>query len=260
MLLVRDWLPNSAIVGNEVRSVLEAIIEGWSQYWFGLRTLSVKTISSNSSKPVSRNPTAEWKRFGDGVYIDWSEHTQMGLVRCALDAHSDMSASSEEDKKLLRSFAFKVAKDLIQRLDQKLKFGSVVDNIENLQSNDSPSYLEEGVNFLIEGDTLSTRFAVTLETSSLARVRKQACAPFKPKPLQSFNLLEALKPSSVDFILPIGAAHMSAREFQGLSLGDVVILDHPVSSPLSLVSHLTERSLLSAQMSSNGENLVLTAI
>jgi Type III flagellar switch regulator (C-ring) FliN C-term len=259
MLQSRDWLPNDAVAGAEVRSALETVIEGWSLHWFGERSLSIATMRGHAAGWVPSHSRAEWMNFGDGIHLDWSERTQMGIARHALDARPDMNAHSDDDRKLLNSFAFRIAKDLVQRLDQELKFGSVVSVLEDLQPSTDPFCPTGGVDLLIAADGAVPSIAVALETSALVPVRKATCAPFKAQVLEAFDLVGALGPSRIDFSIPVGAAQMSARELHGLAPGDVVILDHPVDRPLSLVSQATARPLFTAALNSDGQNLILTA-
>lgn len=225
----RDWLPTGAFTLDAVRASLAPWIAHWSDRWFlnvKAEIGSVRPSKQNSRSAHSltlRGATTEAVLSGPG---------KRSLLEAALNTDLSGAVLAVSDHEILNSFASEAVKDLLAIVDNAL--GDECDR-------DSPKL---SVVILVGG---GETIEMIVPSSSLVQAIKRT-VPSTQNLRKATPRIEALKPVKLVAEGLLGRADLTLDDLRNLSIGDVVVLDVALESPVELRLRGTRKRIARGKM------------
>lgn len=220
---VLEWLPVEATACAPVKSAIEGGVADWCEHWFAGRRVRVAGLTPTPKSAPASTDEAGWRLFGQSVAISYPKKAATRLLEWALDVELERIVLTDVDRQLMQAFERRLIGDLAVRLETALGVGgglrdlpaNTIDPLGRLGGLVVSLADGQGLQLLSLGIPLAT--VLPLCKSSSARVDRQ------PVPLD--RLMQALGPVTVSVDAMLGKAEITLSDLQGLSAGDVLILD-----------------------------------
>ena len=190
----------------------------WARRWFGARPVAVTSFVTLAGPPPP-DIDGDWRRHADLVAVKHSRVANSRLLERALDLSLEGLVLSEIDRRVIAALAQRVIEDLAATLKAALDVGTAA----------LPDPLGPFGCALIgiaEGRDQLLTVAIPLE--ALVRLRKAELAPASRSANPLAGVSEALQPTTVVLEASLGKVKLSLAELQGLSPGDIVVLDRVI--------------------------------
>ncbi len=234
---VRPWLPKGAFSDDAVKAALAEPLGRWSRRWFVREAAAVAAVSRPldggfGSGRVVAGAVADAELPGTG---------KRRLLEAALDADLALLALGPDDHHVLDGLALRAVADLVAMLDDLLGAGR-----------DDTVRLRLAI-AIGDGDAL----VVTLPEHGLIPAMKARIGAVRRLDTVPRARAEALRPLPVTAQGVLGAAELSLDDVQELGIGDVVILDRPLSEPVELRVAATGRRIGQGKLGRNGARVAI---
>ncbi|HJT42302.1 MAG TPA: FliM/FliN family flagellar motor C-terminal domain-containing protein [Rhizomicrobium sp.] len=215
----KEWLPGDAFTTETIRPAVAGVIATWSNRWFrnaqveidGVRPAGVKSRIAQSLCVHGAATEAELPGRG-----------KRALLEAALNTDLSGLTLSASDHEILDAFASEAIKDLLSMLDS-LGNGGEDDQQLSVSLSLAGSRMMDVI--------LSSQALVPAMKAAMGRTRWSNHAPKMP--------IEALKPVKLTVEGFLGRAEVTLDDLKGLAIGDVVMLDNALKSPVELRLHAT---------------------
>jgi flagellar motor switch/type III secretory pathway protein FliN len=251
-----DWLPFDALTSPAITSAFEPAISAWSKRWFGDRPFELTRVRPQSGRPSLKSAKTEWRAFGHGIFIDWSEKTQLLFAEQGLHISTVQHKLSADDKGLMLALSHRILDDLVNALVDIV--GHEAES--NLTGNSTHPYGSDGgLELQIQSVSDGAIIMAGISSGALTRLRKKQCGHHMPKKMQTASVVDILGLAVVGYAAEIGRANMSAFELQNMVEGDVVVLNRPLTVPLDMLAESSGRLLFKAMLAQHEGCLALTA-
>jgi flagellar motor switch/type III secretory pathway protein FliN len=212
---IKDWLPKEAFSEAALKSALSAPIEGWSKRWLARGSALV-----TAAHRAELSPTAAQSRLvsGKAAKAELAGRGKRVLLEAVLDLDLAGLSPSEADHAVLDQLAVRIVEDLVAVLDAKLR-------------SEDPDGTR--MRFAVSINGVET-LAVTLPKDALVSALKGAFGPARPNRTKAQSRMRALASMPVAMEGVLGRADLALSDVEGLSVGDVVVLDRQVQEPVEL--------------------------
>lgn len=214
---VRDWLPREAFAANLVTAALSGVIDEWASVWFS--DAGALRIEVEGADGVLSSPSGA-AIDGQAVTASFDGYGKRLVLEMALGLRFDRPSLNETDHKLLDSFAIRLFRDLVERLDR---------HMEATVTNGSASHMATVVLSGAGGDLAHLR----VSQPALIPLIK-ACIGVSKHALEPVPYQQALAATPVVLEAVLGKATLAMGELKGLAPGDVLVLDRAVDGPIDL--------------------------
>ena len=232
----RHWLPDGCADRSDVRAELAAVVADWTLAWFAIPQLG---------EPDFGRPAGEVPLSGDlKLSVDPSEVARLGALAAEMaDAGDDLAGA---DQAVLRGLGDEMLADLRRRFEQRLitKEG---------QGGSAPAELE--IRFGPRGRRPTVRIAFA--AGPLVRLAKSLMPPASAMGEPVSAAMSGLTDTRVLVEATLGSAQLTLGDLQGLSPGDVLVLDTPLDGVLRLSIKGSDDLLAAARLSQDTEALTL---
>jgi len=216
-----EWLPDDAFTEEAVRLALAEQVSGWSNRWFARAQTEISAVRMSAGK--SRLAQSLLVR-GVTTEADLSGRGKRTLLEGALGVDLSELTLTESDHKVLDAFATEAVKDMLSALDRmgEGKSGGAM----------------LSVSLSLEGKEM---VVVTLSCQVLIPAMKAASGGVCHSDKALRSRTEGLK--QVELIVEgfLGQAELTLDDLKGLALGDVVVLDSSLKSPIELRLHSSKQ-------------------
>lgn len=244
-----EWLPDEALTAPSALAAIDARIAAWSARWFTRPVRRQTSGGTPAAVAVRPMPRHAWRRFAPGIWLDWGEHTAQTLALQALGRPESRPKLSPDDENLVGMLGERLASNLAMSLVKSLA--------QPLGEQDGgPGKV---VCFKLCGATQNFGLAVAIDAALLARLRKQQCAPWQPRGVQTLPLGTVLGSIPVAFEIALGSVNIGLLEFEAIEPGDTIVLDQPIAGELSLRAAATGATIRDTRLVREDGQLTLTA-
>ncbi|MEI9997609.1 MAG: FliM/FliN family flagellar motor C-terminal domain-containing protein [Rhizomicrobium sp.] len=210
---VRDWLPAEAFAADAVAAVLAEPLGRWSARWFARDRAVVADVRS---APAATAPSRVVR--GDRAEAALSGRGKRQLLETALGAELAGQRLGDGDHAVLDAFAVRIVEDLVAILDEAFPAAAADDTRLRLSLALAQSdVIEVGLPREVLVPSLKARLGAVRATGDAPAGRREALASTRVA-VEGF----------------LGHAGLSLGELEALGVGDVVVLDRPVSVPVEL--------------------------
>ncbi|MBV9694044.1 MAG: FliM/FliN family flagellar motor switch protein [Alphaproteobacteria bacterium] len=152
--------------------------------------------------------------------LDFLERGRRRILEAALDADLQSEAFSDGDRKLLELYSQRIARDLADELDALMKG----------QDESAARYIVSSAIALDGQEVLQ----LSLPDHALAPLVKSQMTKRRDDKLPLVRRSEALKRIKVTANGILGSTELSLEELQGVSVGDVLVLDRGLGEPVEI--------------------------
>lgn len=237
---VRDWLPDTAFLGQDTISPLVEAVLRWGKQW-----LATGELVQNGGCHMIPTPLPEARlQVSDGCAVLCSAESRLDLASLLL--------SCEVNTRRLRAPCDQAV--IGQLVDEALV--SLVAALREIPVAartyaDAPCYsIDIGI------DPAKPIFAIVCSRSHLIALA-QAQAPPRRAGLPAQPLATAIQDQTVSMGARLGHCQLSLAEVEALDVGDIIVLDQVGSNPVDLLignGHATQGG---ARVSTTARNLTL---
>jgi len=213
-LQAKEWLPGDAFTLESVRPAMAGVVATWSDRWFANAPVEICTV----------RPAAGKSRIAQSLYVhgaateaELSGRGKRALLEAALNTDLSGLVLTASDHEILDAFAGAAVKDLLSMLD-------------GLGHDDSASP-RLSVSLSLAGIEMAE---VVVSPQALIPAMKAAMGKATRPGRAPGTRIEALKPVKLVVEGFLGRAELTLDDLNGLAVGDVVILDSSLKSPVEL--------------------------
>lgn len=247
----RNWLPNDAFSSPALADAVVAAVDQWAARWLGARA-PVLQSAPRAGAERRLAPGKRWHCLVRGVWLEWSEPTQLDLARLALDRGQKGRVQSEDDKRLLLLFAARMAQELGTLL-ARLLGASPVPAAEAGAGRAPP----RGLLANWSSDPGHAALELLIAHDALAALRLRQCPRAERPARHMVKLADLVGAERVAVEAVLGAVRISALELNEIAIGDVVVIDRVEADLVELRRAGAVRVLAQAQLVREGDNLIL---
>lgn len=224
----RVWLPDEALNRASVEEQLGELIYVWSGKWFAG---DAWTVAGGLSRGLPAATGLRWTGLADGIGIGVEVETARLLAGAMMGATPDPAFKSTNDLQLANGLADACLDDLRRMLAELFRLPSDCvwrdGDLDELFQSATAEHVTIGSPRLPR----CIRFAVTHE---LLVGRVKAGLRNRTAAIHLSTLSRGLGGQVVAVGVRVGACSLSLAELNGLSIGDVVVLDRPLDHQLEL--------------------------
>lgn len=226
MTNILPWLPDEALKPAVFERTIAQIVGDWSSHWFSKTKASCRTKlrEIGSGGPAS----LDWRSWGGECGICIDEGGRLALAEAMLDRSIAANAVQAADRPLLNDMAERCLDDLLGRLSW------IIDRDRGPEMSSSSLAHDQGMVWDIGLKKSGTSFSLIVHRSALVRWRK-TLAPKATAPALA-RVASALTSQPVRLDLDLGRGSLTIAELEDLAIGDVVILNSAVDSPLAVLA------------------------
>jgi flagellar motor switch/type III secretory pathway protein FliN len=215
--LVTEWLPRQAFSKDAVAAALADWLADWSARWFTRAQAAVTAVRAGDGDPPSLAP--DWfSVHGAHAALAMSARGKRYLLEAALAVELAEHELRVGDRLLLDSLAEEIVRDIVAVLDDAAGLGESRGGQQLLiaVAIESNAILELIVPASLLVPKLKARMARSQTSGRLAQ------------------RIDALRSTRLVVQARLGRAEFPINELRGLSVGDVVVMDHALSDPIDL--------------------------
>lgn len=236
----QKWLPDCAVTGDHALTTVTDCMSRWNDDWF-------------AKKPLAAAP--DWRRAGataglvfagrgNGIVIRYRPDPDWSLAGLLLGKKLHAKdVRSKRDSLLLEALVKKALADLLERLTKALPKGGEGDE----PAFELPMKTQRGNELIV----------VSISRAILTDLALEKCPP--PRPLgRPARRAEALADQTVRMSALVGRSKLELVDLLEISVGDVLILDRMLGSPMDVMVENRVRGKDSAMLSQDGESLSLS--
>lgn len=217
------WLPKDALEPACFERAISTLVGEWSEAWF----VKVRASCRIKLRAVAANGPSmlAWRQWGDECGVGIDEAGRLALAEAMLDRSIPATAVGPNDRPLLDNITKRCVEDLLGRV------GWLIDRDR------SPEIVAAefgGPTMTWEIGLKKANATLSLMVGQGALVRwRKSLAPRSPT-RALMPLAKALAPQPVEIAVGLGASRLTLAEVEGLSAGDVVMLDSKTGDVLAL--------------------------
>lgn len=245
------WLPAGALTDGPVRALLATAVDAWSAAWFADRAeRATVTLLASASPPV------EVARAPASPALDMRYAPAFGqtMIHLALDAEPSSNLLSSLDADLLRGFEHRLFADLAERLLACIGH----DRLEHSSPGYSTSAPRRTIELVVTFDRSGDAIRTSVPAAALVAARKRMAQPARAHDKTLVTVRRALLCSRVSVSAMLGTAELALDQLSGLAVGDVIVLDRAVGTPVDLVRAGTDVPFAVGHLAEAGGILTVT--
>ena len=220
------WLPAGALEPAHFEQAISRLLDEWSSHWFAKAKASGRVRLRDAG--AAGMPGPGWRSWGGECGIGIDEGGRLALAEAMLGRPVPANGVLAHDRPLLEDVTDKCLEDLAGRISW------LIDRDRSPQLSPHPLPQPSGIVWDISLRRSGTTVQLLIGRPALVRWRK-SFAPKAQSPKLG-GILAGLRRQPVDLGLKLGQGSLSFADLQGLSRGDVVILDSRVEAPLALAA------------------------
>jgi len=213
----RIWFPKEAYGRERVGACLRPPLQAWGERWFPRKTVAVGDVRV---APVPAAASSADSVAGVQAALDYLERGRRRILEAVLDIDLQSVELSDGDRKLLDRFVRRIVQDLADGLDALAKPGDEDDARQIVVST-----------IALDGQEILN---LSLPDHALAPLMKAQMPQRRGDAAQIARRSDALKQTKVMARGVLGSASLSLDELEGVSVGDVLVLDRGLSEPVDL--------------------------
>jgi len=215
---VRDWLPKQAFAEDAVRAALDGVVAAWSEAWVSGATARISAVRGRGPASAPAPNSIQLKSLV--VAAELPPLGKRHLLQAMLGADLSAEGLRAGDHKVLDALVRQALEDLTARLDKAFARGGPC----------------AGEPELVVTLALAEREFLMLAVHEHMLVPALRHRLGSPKPASSApqSRAKALGPMRLALEAVLGRAELTMHELEGLSIGDVVILDRHLNEEVEL--------------------------
>lgn len=238
--MYRPWLPQAALEGGAVETMLEALLDQWSRKWFARRPMR---LTGRLARQPARDGTAgdgrPWQVLEDGFAIGGAAGGRDAIARAMLDAGREDAIASAADETVAELLAEGCLEDLKARASRLLRAApecpwQAADTLD-------PAMFDRALCGCVGSgaDRPAIRLAIAAD---LVVAMVKLAVRSAPAPVLLQPMAQAVGRQPVRVTAFVGTVELPLSEVAGLDPGDVLVLDSNIDAPLPLAVDAGSRS------------------
>jgi hypothetical protein len=219
------WLPQDAIAPERIQPAIDELMAEWGRAWLAESRPTLKPAFQDDW--LSTSTSANWRSCADVASLELTPTVQAVIAGAMLGVTVPSGSLQAAERTIVEDVARAAADDLLVRFARltglKAEACELSDQAIDLSR---CSWWSVGLGVGRRG------FKFALSDVALMTISKQALAPARRS--RSVSLREALALHQIRVSATLGHCALSLADLKGLAVGDVVVLDRAVESPLEI--------------------------
>lgn len=228
MTAAEPWLPLTALLDGALLASVEKAVESWRSRWINSpKRCAVRTESIGAADSL---PTRGWGTRCNALRFRFDAKGQERLLALVLQSRRAAQPSTRADKALLDGLCARISSDLLDHTAGL--FGAETGRYLAAPESTADGIDTAAVRFIISGST-GTLGLLVASAGAAARARKSLVKPNDSRtPLEARSRVTANQHLKIGAF--VGAGEVSLSDLGSLAVGDVLVLDRPLTSPLDI--------------------------
>ncbi|MFA6605917.1 MAG: FliM/FliN family flagellar motor switch protein [Sphingomonas sp.] len=228
--IARAWLPDAAIRALDIDAALADISRAWSRKWFARHV--VRPLETQAVGAVPLSDEIEWLQLDRDVAIGVPSTANAILAGLMLDLEVPREPLTSADNRLLAGITQACIDDLCRRMAETFRLDAGARWIKGDRG--AVAAVEAPMSCALGVEAHLPLVRILVANDALVGLAKAALPPFVPASHLS-SLAQGLAAQCVAVTAQIGRCKLTLAEFAELGIGDVLVFDHSIDSPLDLL-------------------------
>ncbi|MEM9584753.1 MAG: FliM/FliN family flagellar motor C-terminal domain-containing protein [Pseudomonadota bacterium] len=242
----KPWLPEAALLDGKLEKSLHSLLMNWSGGWFHKSSDMTVLLSFALNNRETSKSSLFWKTPKGQISFLISEEGRRALFDCMVGPLPPPKKMNAQDNALVDYIIIEAVENLKPQLFQL--FGCR----ENFEKEDPRRGLEELPSnaecvFSILLGQKTPLLHVFVDRALVVAARRSMTS--NPEPVQFLNKIdEGLDAQHVAVGARLGGAVLEVRDFMGLAVGDVVVLDRGIEEAVPVTADGHDAGSLSCEI------------
>lgn len=232
---VRSWLPRASLLDGRLEARMAQIADLWAKKWcVGSAEARVRLVPAGLGLPSPPGPMS-WSGPHGGVRLALSSKSVLIVARAMLGLKRLPPGKAARDLALIKSLETEAVSDLAVSLGSLVpECRAIKPEAEGTAPRAPEGRDDEGVILSLElaGQGAMLDLFIREDLASAAR-RRLCAAAVSPRPLGDVS--QALAGQDILVSARAGRGSLTLAEFNGLGIGDVLILDRSLDAGLDVI-------------------------
>jgi hypothetical protein len=253
---VRRWWPLELADRAVARETMSEAIGAWSSRWFVKSPVVVSNFRSVRGSARSSGGDESWRAYGSSVALSCSRRGSQRLAEMALDLRTAQPLVSETDRGLLDLYEPMLLNDLANQIASALNLGGNPTPATTGSIFD-PFYGDGGACIDLVERHAGILLTVAVPLSEIAALALERAWPPAGRAPVLTTVPQAMGATALQLQATLGVAELTLSDLEGLSPGDVLVLDAPINAGVALTLKGSSEPIKRGKLAEVGGETVL---
>lgn len=228
--IARAWLPAAALHALDIDGKVASVARAWSAKWFARKAVrSLDTVRAGKAQTAGG---VDWTAFDTDIAIGIAESGKSAMLALMLDCELSAEDRTAVDADVLDETLRLCLDDLRRRLAETFRLDSAKRWMPVATGTPFPIDDSQICAFGIDPQASALRIAIA--NAALVALAKADLPPPR-KSNRLVPIAKALEAQDIAVSAHLGGCALTLADIAGLGLGDVLVLDRSIDTPLDLL-------------------------